>query len=242
METISIGGYTTIHQAVTPEQCTGWMNRMLARRDAWVERLGFHTFGRAWYTEIATGHLPTYHAQAWQANTLVATLPGYTAAMIAAAKALTVPGSPADFSVRARRENLGEYWCDSGLHILGERSQGGGVAHIDLEGLAPYPPVMFDRGAAAFSAVLCVAAPARGGDLLIWPEKRYFADTAENLPVRKADAVRLSCRAGDLLIFDSFLPHMIDAYEVDDEAPWRVTGVIHFLLREEPYPHWEYWF
>lgn len=236
------GEFRVVPEYVSEDQCQTWRRIILEHRDQWVKRFSFYTYGRAWYADIESGNLPAYHAAAPTANALVDTLPGFKDSLVAATRFLVSPsGDP--LGARARRENLGPYWCDAGLHILGEGCEKGGVAHVDLEGLSPYPEAMFDLETRAFSAVLSVSNPAEGGDVLVWPKRRFLASDLEDIRLLPKEAPeRLKCQTGSLLLFDSFLYHKIDQFRIDEDASWRITGIIHFLYRREPEPHWEYWF
>ncbi len=143
----------------------------------------------------------------------------------------------------ARHENLGPYWCESGLHIYSDQcgiNTKIGVVHQDLEGLIPYPNMMFDEETFAFSAVLSVAIPEQLGGLNVW--NRRFLATNIFPDLFEDDKVELDYEVGTITIIDSFLPHQIQNIVCSVKNPFRITGVMHFLYRPQPYPHWEYWF
>jgi hypothetical protein len=51
---------------------------------------------------------------------------------------------------------------------------------------------------------------------------------------------------GKLVIFDSFMPHVVLPFKVKKKADRRISLVIHFNYRKHtlrnPFPHLEYWY
>lgn len=218
---------------------TAWLDTLFRRSDLWTERMGFHVMGPAWYADIETGNLASYHVLAEERCRMVRELfPGLVEMLQGTARFL-----PRELPVRARSETLGPFWGEAALVLLGAEKAAGGVWHADLEGLAPYPQALLDESSQAFSAVMVLQAPAAGGSLIVCPGHRALGPRiVEETKVLDDKSVPISIADGDLLLFDSFFLHRIDAFEVSPERSHRVTAVTHFLLRHEPFPHWEYWF
>jgi hypothetical protein len=129
--------------------------------------------------------------------------------------------------------------------------------HTDTEGLLQYPESIFNPDTRAYSAVVSIKRTAqyvqnRGGDLDIW-KKRYLADELDGF--YKADGYRakskalrkkVSYEAGSLVVFDSFMPHVVLPFKVNKKADRRISFVVHFNYRKHternPFPHLEYWY
>ncbi len=232
---LSQGSYLQVDDFVKPAVCEAWKKRLLADRKHWAAGFNGWTYGLAWYVWIEKGDLHLYHHRADFFNRRVERLPRYLETMRSASQFLKGPHGEADLPTRSRAQNLGPYWSVSGFHI--NRNAGDGEIHADYEGLSPYPETLFDRTTRAYSAVLSLSVPDRGGGLFLW-EKRRRAD--EKMTIAKKDKRHLTYQAGRLTIFDSFLYHQVEGCSSKRNA--RITAVMHFLYRETPYPHWEYWF
>ncbi len=243
---IGPGEWRKIPGYVPADVVAEWAARVLERRDDWTLRdTGWYpaaTYGNSWYIDIESGVLHEYHATAPRANALIGELPGYLDAMRAVAEHLAGPDGTV-LPTRARRENLGEFWCDSGIHIFGGiEAEGRGDMHADYEGLSPYPGRLFAPDTRAFSAIVSVSTPLDGGGLDIWDERRFLGHEPPPDPDDPAPRiVSVDYAPGDLVVLDSFLFHRIQRFRVD-ESSFRMTAVMHFLLLDEPYPHWEHWF
>ena len=129
--------------------------------------------------------------------------------------------------------------------------------HTDTEGLLQYPESIFNPDTRAYSAVVSIKRTAqyvqdRGGDLDIWT-KRYLADELDGF--YKADGYRAKSKAlrkkvpyeaGSLVVFDSFMPHVVLPFKVNKKADRRISFVVHFNYRKHternPFPHLEYWY
>lgn len=114
-----------------------------------------------------------------------------------------------------------------------------GVIHADYEGIAPYPPMLFDPQTRAYSAVISLATAASGGNLMIWKDRKLASQEME-LDDSLAEEVTYS--VGSMSIFDSFCYHRIMASKLDDSHRFRAIAAVHFLYLDKPYPHFEYWF
>lgn len=239
MENLSVGPrkYLQIKNFVPKETCDSWTRQIICQRSRWTRGIGCFTYGQAWYLCTELGLPDAYFANAQRANDLVASLPGYREAMVGCSRFFENPTGQGELPVRARRENLGPYWSDTGLHIFETCETRSFPIHADLEGLIPYPPKMFDPTTRIYSCVLSVTAPRNGGGLKIWDEP-YFPKGG--LVQVQSPGKLLEYETGTLTIFDSFLPHQIQPFA--GPGDYRITGVIHFLYLESPYPHWEYWF
>lgn len=218
--------------------CQTWLDQVLANREVWETRFDYiHSYGSAWYLDIETGLLAYYHANAESTNALLEELTDLVPRLAASSQYLVAPGGQTNLPARPRAENLGPYWANAGVVMMSSGHEG--VVHPDYEGLSPYPPMLFDLNTRAYSVVLPLAAPSSGGDLKIWPQ-RYLASEHPNLENVRSQIVEYT--VGDLVLFDSFCYHQIQASRLDDEHPFRAIAAMHFLYLEKPYPHWEHWF
>jgi hypothetical protein len=243
---IDAGGYLQVSDYVPAEQCAAWRDAVLAHRHLWVRRRHDFSFRNAWYLDLECGVLHEYHAMAAAANDILEkTLPGFVSALAGVARYLVGPDGETDLPARPRRDNLGPYWCDAGVHIMGGmhgfRYTGGGP-HADYEGLSPYVPALFDDRTRAYSAILSLATPADGIGLDVWTNRRYTADVARTAEERALPPVSLEYGVGRVTTIDSFLYHRLQQGAFGPDGLWRIVGIVHFLYRADPYPHWEHWF
>ncbi len=129
--------------------------------------------------------------------------------------------------------------------------------HTDTEGLLLYPSSIFDIATRAYSCVISIKRTAqhtrhRGGDLDIWQE-RFLADELEQF-YRKdrihartnKQRLKVSYEPGNMVLFDSFMPHVVRPFQVRSKADRRISFVMHFNYRthteRNPLPHLEYWY
>lgn len=243
---LDAGGYLQVDEYASPDLCGTWVSAVLENRQRWLKRLSGYTYGRAWYLDLESGLLDRYHARASDANALLAsTLPGFVEHLARFSEYLVGPNGETNLPTRARRQNLGPYWCDAGIHILGgdaNHPYAGGAPHADYEGLSPYVPALFDENTRAYSAILSLATPAWGAGLAVWTDRRYTADKSPSRTDCRQPPVTLEYRVGTMTAIDSFLYHQIRKGGYSESSPWRIVGIIHFLYRPDPYPHWEHWF
>ncbi|MDQ2994371.1 MAG: hypothetical protein M3R00_05435 [Pseudomonadota bacterium] len=244
MEVADQGKFIQLRDFAKRSQCQHWMQIILNHDNEWIERdPGAWSFGNAWYFDIEAGLAHQYFANAESSNRLIRKLPGYLDTMRDCVRHILNPNGEICLDTRARHENLGPYWCESGLHIYEgdyDMSTEVGGVHQDLEGLIPYPHLMFADDTVAYSAVLSIAVPEKGGGLNVW-KTRFIASNA--FPdLSEDDKVELDYQVGTMTIIDSFMPHQIQDIVCSEKNPLRITGVMHFLYRQDPYPHWEYWF
>jgi hypothetical protein len=129
--------------------------------------------------------------------------------------------------------------------------------HTDTEGLVQYPDSIFNPDTRAYSCVISIKRTAqhgedRGGDLDIWRE-RYLAHEldqfykADGVHARsKRKRVKIEYGEGNLILFDSFMPHVVLPFKVEKKKDRRVSLVVHFNYRKwterNPFPHLEYWY
>jgi len=129
--------------------------------------------------------------------------------------------------------------------------------HTDTEGLILYPESIFNPNTRAYSCVVSVKRTARfvknrGGDLEIWHE-RWLAHELDKF--YKFDRVQarskinkkiISFEEGNLILFDSFMPHAVLPFKVNRKQDSRISLVVHFNYRKwterNPFPHLEYWY
>ncbi|MHC4261825.1 MAG: hypothetical protein ACYSWX_04835 [Planctomycetota bacterium] len=231
----------------TKDECALWAKQILDRRDQWTQSFGRYdwTFGNAFYVLLEQGEIHRYHAQANEKNRLIASLSGYLDRMLAATAFLEHPGQrqgdpPTPLPASSRHESLGPYWCHSGVHVAGRNPKGS--EHADFEGLAAHPEVLFDEGTRAYSAMLSIQKPRFGGGLHVWPGRLaggHDQDDWTRHLMREPQA--FDYPTGALTVIDSFLVHQIQR-TITWGDQLRMVGVMHFLYREDPEPHWEYWF
>ncbi len=217
---------------------TKWLEKVWANQEEWENRFEFiNSYGSAWYLDIETGLLNYYHANAEQTNKLLAGLDGLVDKLTACTKYLQAPDGSTGLPARARRENLGPYWVDAGLVVMMKGTEG--QIHGDYEGLAPYPAKLFDPQTRAYSAVISLFKPPVGGNLKIWT-KHYLGQELPELEDYFSQVIDYT--PGSLILFDSFCYHQILGSELTEAKPYRAIAAMHFLYKEEPHPHWEYWF
>lgn len=129
--------------------------------------------------------------------------------------------------------------------------------HTDTEGLLLYPDSIFKPETRAYSCVISIHRTAqhtqkRGGDLDIWRE-RYLAHELEHFykadgvhARSKANRVKIPYHEGNLILFDSFMPHVVLPFKVKTKADRRISMVVHFNYRDRteknPFPHLEFWY
>jgi hypothetical protein len=129
--------------------------------------------------------------------------------------------------------------------------------HTDTEGLIQYPASIFDPDTRAYSCIISIQRTAqhtvkRGGDLDIWRE-RYLAHELDNFyksdkvrPHSKTNRVKISYDQGSLVLFDSFMPHVVLPFKVKKKQDRRISMVVHFNYRDRteknPFPHLEFWY
>jgi hypothetical protein len=224
-----------IRDFVSRRHLQNWAARIVSDRRHWQTCFNgdFSTYGSAWYTEIEEGCPARYQANANLWNARLQKFPNLKAYVAGIADLL-----PRSVPVVPRRAVLGPYWNDYGFTVY-ERNGQSGVAHTDLEGLIPYPDSMFDPNTEAYSATLAVECPAEGGGLRIDPRKRRLGHYVPP-PTRKGWKL-YRYYPGTLTLFDSFLPHSIEGFQLSRAHPRRIVLAVHFLYRESPYPHYQYW-
>lgn len=129
--------------------------------------------------------------------------------------------------------------------------------HTDTEGLILYPSSIFEKKTRAYSCVISIKRSAqylnnRGGELDIWKE-RYLANELETFyrPDRVHahslnSRIKVDYSAGTMVLFDSFMPHVVRPFYVRKKEDRRITLVFHFNYRDRteknPFPHLEYWY
>lgn len=214
--------------ALPREECASLTERVLAARSRWTSDFGGEQFtlGRAFYTHLETGRAAEYFSNAREADAQVErTLPGMQS-RLRALFARAVGGS-----ARSRQG-----FCGAGVHVFPAGSKvarEGGVAHWDVEGIAP---VHLARRRPAASLVLMLQPGERDASLTLWDEVWQGRDE----PTRGALDTRaevLSYAVGDLALFSSYRLHRIEPFE---GALDRVSLTLHGVEVDEGV--WETWF
>lgn len=223
---------------VSIEQCQSWLSPVFKTKLEWHNYFDFiNSFGRAWYLDIEAGNLNLYYGQAMHTNRLLHTLDGLVETLVGASRYLLAPDGSSDLPCRARHQNLGPYWAEAGVVVMTEGRSG--QVHADYEGLAPYPASLFDEKTRAYSAIISLAKPDQGGHLKVWAKRRLGN---EEMELEDYTVEILDYAIGSLALFDSFCYHQILPSQMTEEKPYRAIAAVHFLYRDEPHPHWEYWF
>lgn len=231
-QVLSIPNYTS------PAQCSQWLEIVLNNPDKWETRFDYiHSYGNCWYLDIEIGMLHYYHANAAKTNELLSTLPNLVSSLASSSRYLLSADGSSNLPSRPRHANLGPYWVEAGLILMTGESEG--AIHADYEGLSPYPDKLFDPETRAYSAVLCLATGESGGNLKIW-KKHVLAN--ETPPDDNSYFEEVIYKQATLALFDSFCYHQISSSVLTDDHRYRAVAAMHFLYKEEPYPHWEYWF
>ncbi|MBX9571502.1 MAG: hypothetical protein K2X77_21600 [Candidatus Obscuribacterales bacterium] len=232
------GQVIQIKNFVAKEKCSQWLEQVILNPQCWENRFDYiNSYGSCWYLDIEAGMLSYYYANAVRTNELLKGLPNFVETLASSAKYLQAPDGKTGLPTRPRHENLGPYWVEAGVVIMNRGTAG--VEHADYEGLAPYPEKLFDSETRAYSAVLCLAAADSGGNLRIW-KQRVLGNEEPALAAETEEEVFYE--PGALVLFDSFCYHQITESVLSDDHRYRAIGALHFLYKEQPYPHWEYWF
>jgi hypothetical protein len=129
--------------------------------------------------------------------------------------------------------------------------------HTDTEGLLLYPASIFDPNTRAYTCVVSIKRSAqhterRGGEFDIWKERFLAHELDEFYKLNRVDARSKDAREkvdyspGTMVLFDSFMPHVVRPFKVRKKADRRITLVIHFNYSKHternPFPHLEYWY
>jgi hypothetical protein len=216
-----------VRAAVTPEQAEAWAAGVQAARDAWVSDFDGAQFsvGRAWYTHLEQGRAGDYFANVNASDaTVERACPGLQAAV------RTLASQAVGAAVVARQG-----WCGPGVHVFPARAlvaERGGDIHFDTEGLTP---AHVAERAPAYTVVLMLRPPVRGGGLRIWDVPYAGTDAYEDSDLERAH-VTCDYEAGDLLLIDSYRLHQIQPFGGGVD---RVSATCHLALVGG---EWETWF
>lgn len=201
------------------------------RRSAsqWTADFGGEQFslGRAFYTHLETGQASAYFAAAAASDAVVErVLPGMQARTLALLATVTRA------VVRPRAGFAGP-----GVHVFpaGEKvARDGGVVHFDLEGLTDHHVA---SGARAFTLVLMLQPPSRGGGLRLWDLVHEGTPDSDVETDGVASTVARSC-SGDALLLDSRRLHQIQPFEGRRD---RISITVHAVEVDRD-RCWEAWF
>lgn len=216
-------------RAVWPaDECAALTARVMAARPEWTEDFGGEQFslGRAFYTHLETGRAGEYFARAAEADACVERhLPGLQA------RARALYATLVEGRVRPRPG-----FCGAGVHVFPAGSKvarRGGVAHWDVEGMAPEH---LARRRRAVSLVVMLQSPARGGALTLWDAAWDGGDEPTDAALR-GPSVALRYGAGDAALFSSYRLHRIRPFAGERD---RVSVTLHGV--EVDRDVWEVWF
>jgi hypothetical protein len=226
-----------------------------------------YTLGLLWYKSCFDGMVPYYFSTAPQYNSLLAsTFPELVKAIHEIGGLYIAPqGVP----VLPRSAVVNPYWhnfcfdiClanetkDSDYKDQTDPSGAFDVPHLDFQGLEIYPEMMFDKNTRMYSAILAIELPESGGGLRIFPKRFIGSDFAAPSVYRGANGdvnfehvcrgevvapVTLEYLPGTVTIFDSFMPHLVEDGVYNKENPRRIVMIVHYLYRELPFPHVQFW-
>jgi hypothetical protein len=234
---------------LAPETASRWYHEIIKQQHLWRFTIDHYVLGMAYYAEMERGDVARYHQFASQSDGEVdKVLPNFRQVMAQAPRFLW---NPTERHIPAKPRALGGVglWVHGGLTVNDtegdlngvESEESFGKGHIDSEGLAPYPDLMLSADTLMYSVCLSIATPAFGGGLHVWEGVRHIGFDREIKP-SKGELTYCRYESGTLVLFDSFLWHRIDRIGTDATRPHRIVGVMHFLYRSHPYPHWEYWY
>jgi hypothetical protein len=213
--------------AISADQAENWASGVRAARDAWVKDFEGAQFsvGRAWYTHLEQGRAADYFANVAASDaTVERACPGLQGVMRELAS--RVVGAP----VVARPG-----WCGPGVHVFPAGAlvaQRGGDVHFDTEGLTPAHAA--DR-APAFTIVLMLQPPPRGGGLRVWDVRYAGTDAYEDDDLER-EHVTAEYDAGTLVLIDSYRLHQIRPFEGERD---RISATCHVAFVAG---QWETWF
>lgn len=217
-----------VRGAWSAAECADLAARVRDAREHWTADFGGeqYTLGRAFYTHLETGRAGEYFAAVRGADALVErVLPGVQARVRADF------GRAVGGVARARPG-----FCGPGVHVFPAGSKvalAGGVAHWDVEGIAP---LHLARRCRAASLVLMLQPGATHADLTLWHARWDGRDE----PSRRALAAPrevLRYGVGDLAVFSSYRLHRIEAFAGETD---RVSLTLHGV--EVDAGVWETWF
>lgn len=209
--------------------CASWAKGVLAAHEAWTADFGGEQFslGRAFYTHLETDRAGEYFEDAAESDARVEEhAPGLQEALRRLVEE-AVGGR-----VVAR-----EGWCSAGVHVFtpdGPVAESGGVIHFDTEGLTEEHVA---RRAPALSLVVMLQPPLAGGGLRLWPALYAGQDHPDDAVVRAGGDALVEYAPGDVVLFDSYRLHQIQAFEGER---LRISATLH--AAEVDAGLWESWF
>lgn len=227
-------------QIIDPDTAAAWAKTVMQNQKVWQQKSAQDgILGDSYYQNEDK---EPYHFFAVENNATVRKLlPGFKEAMLSCAEFLPrdvpmVPRSPA------------KYWVEMAVCVFGRnpktKSSYPFDLHVDLTGLCYRPETLFDPKTEAYSVMLALACPEKGGGLYVGQrDVVVFGPGSEKVP----DASTKNCTLHDyapgrMTIINSFCWHGIQPYRLSKAHPRRITGTMHVLYRAEPKPHYEYWF
>ena len=216
-----------VRAAITAERAEAWATGVQEARGAWVSDFDGEQFtvGRAWYTHLEQGRAADYFANVSASDaTMDRVCPGLQSVM----RELASRAVGAGVVARPR-------WCGPGVHVFpagAHVADSGGDVHFDTEGLTPAH--VADR-APAYTLVLMLRPPAKGGGLRVWDVTYEGSDGYED---EELDAAHVTCEyaAGDLVLIDSYRLHQIRPFSGRID---RISATCHLALVGG---EWETWF
>lgn len=217
-----------VRGAWSAAECADLAARVRDAREHWTADFGGeqYTLGRAFYTHLETGRAGEYFAAVRGADALVErVLPGVQARVRADF------GRAVGGVARARPG-----FCGPGVHVFPAGSKvalAGGVAHWDVEGIAP---LHLARRCRAASLVLMLQPGATHADLTLW-HARWDGRDAPSRRALAAPREVLRYGVGDLAVFSSYRLHRIEAFSGETD---RVSLTLHGV--EVDAGVWETWF
>lgn len=239
------GDFRYVDNWATPTVLSMWSKILRQEAGDWIPlRDNMYFYGWSYYAAMNDFQAPRYHAISQDENKKVDRVLGLRTLLASAATLIDVwrPGMP----IQPRTFLEGPYWVDCGVHINTKEWTAGGWFHNDTDSTHD-PSILFDPETRMFSAVLDIEAPAKDGGLFVLPGKKYrihgkdFENIHRLREIDNPDVELIPFNPGRLKFYDAFMLHKVQSIEVNDEHPFRIAAVMHFLYKKHPYEHISYW-
>ena len=242
---------------LTPTLCGRWEERILGNLEIFGPDVG-PVYGQfaAFYGMIEAGLNESYFRYAEMHNRfLLKTFPQIRG-IIAKAGAMILEKSGMNANAIPIVPRDRKHFLLAGFNIQLQDWKAYNI-HTDTEGLLLYPASIFDANTRAYTCIISIKRSAqhinrRGGEIDIWRE-RYLANELDDffkgncIDARSKDSrEKVDYAPGTMVLFDSFMPHVVRPFKVRKKKDRRISLVIHFNYRKRsernPFPHLEHWF
>lgn len=233
---------------MTSTQCSDWCQLIDDHRDWWeVRNEGLSQYGLSWYVSLHDDSTSYYmrNASAWNKRLLL--LPKFKRVVEEIANYIP---NKRNVPVVSRHDVEDKCWCDASIFLympsVGVNKDTPTRIHTDDDDLPLNPGTMFDPELEAYSCVVALECPVDGGGLYHYPytcpnksKLWHVPDSLFQKPVYppKSDFQLLSYQVGMLTIIRAFDLHAVQQWSIGR----RTTLTLHYMYREAPFPHYEYW-